>query len=62
MTGTLEATTRTKERWKSREMWCALAGTVSLALAAGAASTVAVPVNSDLGLVAVLPFRSGLGS
>ncbi|WP_308159784.1 glycosyltransferase [Arthrobacter sp. ISL-5] len=29
---------------------------MSLALAAGAASTVAVPVNSDLGLVAVLPY------
>jgi hypothetical protein len=32
-----------------------VAGVVSLALAVGAASTVAVPVDSDLGLVAVLP-------
>ncbi|MBT2547039.1 glycosyltransferase [Arthrobacter sp. ISL-65] len=56
MTGTLEATTRTKERWKSREAWCALAGVVSLALAVGAASTVTAPVDNDLGLVAVLPY------
>ncbi len=56
MTDTLEATSRTEGRWKPRDVWCALAGVVSLALAAGAASTVAVPVNSDLGLVAVLPF------
>jgi hypothetical protein len=61
MTGTLEATTRTKERWKSRDVWCGLAGAVSLALAVGAASTVAVPVNSDLGLVAVLPFPFWVG-
>lgn len=56
MTGTLDATSRTEGRWKPRDVWCALAGVVSLALAAGAASTVAVPVNSDLGLVAVLPY------
>lgn len=56
MTDTLEATSRTEGRWKPRDVWCALAGLVSLALAVGAASTVAVPVNSDLGLVAVLPF------
>jgi hypothetical protein len=56
MTRTLEAASRTEGRWKPRDVWCALAGVVSLALAAGAASTVAVPVNSDLGLVAVLPY------
>ena len=33
-----------------------MAGVVSLVLAAGAASTVAVPVDSDLGLVGVLPY------
>ncbi|MBT2551789.1 glycosyltransferase [Arthrobacter sp. ISL-5] len=56
MTRALAATSRTEGRWKPRDVWCALAGVVSLALAAGAASTVAVPVNSDLGLVAVLPY------
>lgn len=56
MTSTLDASSRTEGRWKPRDVWCALAGVVSLALAAGAASTVAVPVNSDLGLVAVLPY------
>ncbi|KRE65332.1 glycosyltransferase [Arthrobacter sp. Soil736] len=56
MTSTLDATSRTKGRWKPRDVWCALAGVVSLALAAGAASTVTVPVNSDLGLVGVLPY------
>jgi hypothetical protein len=61
MTGTLEATTRTQGRWKPRDVWCALAGVASLALAAGAASTVAVPVDSDLGLVAVLPYPFWVG-
>ncbi|WP_426989065.1 glycosyltransferase [Pseudarthrobacter sp. Y6] len=56
MTSELEVTSRTGGRWKPRDVWCALAGVVSLALAAGAASTVSVPVNSDLGLVAVLPY------
>lgn len=56
MTGTLDATSRTEGRWKPRDVWCALAGVVSLTLAVGAASTVTVPVNSDLGLVAVLPY------
>jgi hypothetical protein len=56
MTSALDATIRTEGRWKPRDVWCALAGVVSLALAVGAASTVAVPVNSDLGLVAVLPY------
>jgi hypothetical protein len=51
-----EVTSRTGGRWKTREVWCALAGVVSLGLAVGAASTVAVPVNSDLGLVGVLPY------
>ena len=61
MIGTLEATTRTKRLWKPRDVWCALAGVVSLALAAGAASTVSVPVDSDLGLVAVLPYPFWVG-
>ena len=39
----------------------ALAGAASLALAVGAASTVAVPVDSDLGLVAVLPYPFWVG-
>lgn len=67
MTSTLDATSgagrsgRTGGRWKAREVWCALAGVVSLALAVGAAGTVAVPVNSDLGLVAVLPYPFWVG-
>lgn len=56
MISTLEAPNRVGGRWKPRDVWCALAGVVALALAAGAASTVSVPVNSDLGLVAVLPY------
>jgi hypothetical protein len=56
MTSTLDAPTRTVRRWRFRDAWCALAGLVSLALAVGAASTVSVPVTSDLGLVALLPF------
>jgi hypothetical protein len=55
-TTTLQATSHTQGRWKPRDVWCALAGVVALALAVWAASTVAVPVNSDLGLVAVLPY------
>ena len=61
ITGTLEVTTRTQRRWNPRDVWCAVAGAVSLALAAGAASTVAVPVDSDLGLVAVLPYPFWIG-
>jgi hypothetical protein len=61
MTTTLEATSHTQGRWKPRDVWCALAGVVSLALAVWAASTVAVPVNSDLGLVAVLPYQFWAG-
>ena len=61
VTGTLDVVPRTEGRWKAREVWCAVAGVVSLALAVGAASTVAVPVASDLGLVAVLPFPFWVG-
>ena len=61
MTDTLVATSRTTGRWKARDVWCAVAGIVSLALAVGAASTVSVPVNSDLGLVAVLPYPFWVG-
>ncbi|MDQ0924732.1 hypothetical protein QF038_003240 [Pseudarthrobacter sp. W1I19] len=55
MTSTLDTPSRIDRRWKPRDLWCALAGAVSLALVVWAASTVAVPVTSDLGLVAVLP-------
>lgn len=60
-TGMLDVTSRSLGRWTSRDVWCALAGVVSLVLAVGAASTVAVPVNSDLGLVAVLPYPFWVG-
>ncbi|WP_235010596.1 glycosyltransferase [Arthrobacter sp. SLBN-112] len=46
---------------RPRDLGLALAGAVSLVLAAGAASTVGVPVNSDLGLVAVLPYPYWVG-
>jgi hypothetical protein len=42
-------------------VWCVVGGVVALALAVGAASTVAVPVGSDLGLVAVLPYPFWVG-
>mgnify|MGYP000580544668 FL=1 len=61
MTSTLDVVSRTGGRWKAREVWCAVAGLVALALAVGAASVVAVPVSSDLGLVAVLPFPFWVG-
>ena len=61
MTRTLDVVSRTGGRWKAREVWCAVAGLVALALAVGAASVVAVPVSSDLGLVAVLPFPFWVG-
>lgn len=61
MTSTLKETIRHQARWKTRDVWCAAAGAVSLALAAWAASTVALPVNSDLGLVGVLPFAFWAG-
>ncbi|NUS36018.1 MAG: glycosyltransferase [Pseudarthrobacter sp.] len=56
MISVAEATSRTKGRIKSRDVLCALAGAAALALAAWAASTVAVPIENDLGLVAVLPY------
>jgi hypothetical protein len=61
MTSTLDVARRTEARWKPRDVWCAVGGAGSLALAAGAASTVAVPVNSDLGLLAVLPYPFWVG-
>ena len=61
MTSTLDVASRTEGRWKARDVWCVVAGVVSLALAVGAASTVAVPVGSDLGLVAVLPYPFWVG-
>ena len=61
MTSTLDVVPRRQGRWKARDVWCAVAGVVSLALAVWAASTVAVPVSSDLGLVAVLPYPFWVG-
>ncbi|MHA7239978.1 glycosyltransferase [Arthrobacter sp. TMS1-12-1] len=62
MTSTLDVTrSRTERRWKSRDALCALAGVAALALAAGAASTVSVPVNSDIGLAALLPYPFWVG-
>ena len=61
MDGRLDATTPTVRRWKPREVWCIVAGGVSLALAVLAASAVDLPVNSDLGLVAVLPYPFWIG-
>ncbi|MHC6229014.1 glycosyltransferase [Arthrobacter sp. MMS24-T111] len=56
MTSTLKETIRPLARWKARDVWCAVAGAVSLAIAAWAASTVTLPINSDLGLIGVLPY------
>ncbi|TLM83910.1 glycosyltransferase [Pseudarthrobacter sp. NamE2] len=61
MTSTLVPTTRTDKRLKLRDVWCALAGLASLVLAVGAAASVVLPVNSDLGLVAVLPYPYWVG-
>lgn len=61
MISTVDVVSRAEGRWKARDVWCAVAGVVSLVLAVGAASTVAVPVNSDLGLVAVLPYPFWVG-
>ncbi|MGF9647884.1 glycosyltransferase [Pseudarthrobacter oxydans] len=61
MTTTLDAPERIQAGWKRRDVWCALAGVVSLALTVWAASMVALPVNSDLGLVAVLPYPFWVG-
>ena len=60
-TGLLRSPSVTQRRWKPRDVWCALAGVVALVLAAGAASTVVLPVNSDLGLVGVLPYPFWVG-
>ena len=57
----LEVTRPTGGRWKRRDVLCIVAGVVALALVVGAASTVSVPVASDLGLVAVLPFPFWIG-
>ena len=56
MISVVEPASPTKGRIKSRDILCALAGAVALALAIWAASTVTVPIDSDLGLVAVLPY------
>ncbi|MHA7263340.1 glycosyltransferase [Arthrobacter sp. TMN-37] len=61
MIGELEEATRTGQRWTRRDLACVLAGAVALVLAAGAASTVAVPVDSDVGLVGVLPYPFWVG-
>lgn len=46
---------------KLRDVGLVLAGVVSLVLSVTAASTVTVPVDSDLGLVAVLPYPYWIG-
>ncbi|MFF2346161.1 glycosyltransferase [Pseudarthrobacter sp. NPDC058119] len=62
MTSTLKQPSRTRAHpWHARDIWCAVAGAVALALAVGSAATVAVPVNSDLGLVGVLPYPFWVG-
>lgn len=61
MTRAMDVAIRTQGRWKPRDVGCALAGAVSLALVVWAASTVALPVNSDVGLVAVLPYPFWIG-
>jgi hypothetical protein len=62
MTSTLKQPSRIRSHpWHARDIWCAVAGAVSLALAVGSAATVAVPVHSDLGLVAVLPYPFWVG-
>ncbi|WAJ34758.1 hypothetical protein OUO20_07685 [Arthrobacter sp. FX8] len=61
MTAVLDAPGRNGGRLRPRDVVFALAGAVSLVLAAGAASTVDLPVNSDLGLVAVLPYPYWMG-
>ncbi|TLM84188.1 glycosyltransferase [Pseudarthrobacter sp. NamE5] len=61
MTSTLDTPNRTERRWKTRDLWLSLAGLVSLALAVGAAASVVLPVSSDLGLAAVLPYPYWVG-
>ena len=61
MSAAVDAPRRNRGRVRLRDLGFALAGLVSLLLVAGAASTVAVPVTSDLGLVAVLPYPYWIG-
>lgn len=61
MTAAVDAPRRNQGRLRLHDLGFALAGLISLLLVAGAASTVAVPVNSDLGLVAVLPYPYWIG-
>jgi hypothetical protein len=56
MTSTLKETVPPMAKWKALDTWCAVAGAASLALAAWSASTVTLPINSDLGLIGVLPY------
>lgn len=57
MTSTLKAPMQSATRlWTARDIWCTVAGAASLALAVWAASTVDPPIDSDLGLVGVLPY------
>lgn len=56
MTSTLVRSSPTEKRMSARDTWFGLAGLVSLVLCVGAASTVVLPVDSDLGLAAVLPY------
>ena len=57
----VEVAERTRFRIKARDVICAVAGAAALALGVWAASTVAVPIDSDLGLVAVLPYQFWAG-
>ncbi|WP_461172318.1 glycosyltransferase [Arthrobacter sp. Z1-9] len=61
MASVVDTSSRIQAGWKPRDVGCALAGVVSLALVVWAASTVALPVNSDLGLIAVLPYPFWVG-
>ena len=61
MTAAVDISGRRQGRVGFRDAGFTLAGAVSLVLAGGAASTVAVPVTSDLGLVAVLPYPYWVG-
>lgn len=59
--GAVDAPGRDEGGVRPRDLGFALAGAMSLVLTAGAASTVSVPVTSDLGLVAVLPYPYWVG-
>jgi hypothetical protein len=61
VTAAVDAPRRNQGRLRLHDLGFALAGLISLLLVAGAASTVAVPVTSDLGLVAVLPYPYWIG-